>query len=309
MKIKNLQINSNIFLSPMAGITDFPFRKICADFGAGLVYTEMVSAMGLTHKSKNTEHLLFTDNKENVAVQLFGKNPEIMVEAIQSEKLSQFKMIDINMGCPVPKIVKNGEGSALMKNMDLAYKIINDCVNSTDKPISVKFRLGFNEIIALDFAKMCEQAGASLITIHGRTREQFYGGYADLTEIEKVAKVVKIPVIANGDIENYSHAKKLIKDNHFKGVAIARGALGKPWVFSSNLIINNELKINTILRHYKLLEENFSSRYINTNFKKHLVWYLSGEKNISQMKNYIFSKIDIKDALNEVINYFQINNN
>ncbi|MCL2540147.1 MAG: tRNA-dihydrouridine synthase family protein [Firmicutes bacterium] len=222
----------------MAGYTDVAFRSLCAGFGASLTTTEMVSVLGLMHNSKATHELLFTEpNESPKEVQLFGSNPEAFSRAAGHPFLEKFDIININMGCPVPKVFKQGEGCALMANPELAYKIITACTKNTNKPVTVKFRLGLtaDTINAAEFGKMCEQAGAGSITVHGRTRQQGYGGRADWNEIAKVVRAVKIPVIANGDVCCRDDLIKVKEVTGCAGVMIGRAALGRPWIFNEIL--------------------------------------------------------------------------
>ncbi len=240
MNIGNIEIKNNTFLAPMAGVTDRPFRTLCKMLGAGLTYTEMVSVKGLYYKSEKTEELLATSNLERpCAVQLFGHEPEIFKSVISSGVLHKFDIIDINMGCPAPKIVKNGDGSALMNNLELASQIIKACVSATSKPITVKFRKGFkkNDDKLVEFAKMCERSGASAITVHPRTREDMFSGTVDIENIRKVKQSVNIPVIGNGDVtsvESYNKMKTVCD-----GVMIGRESLKSPELFLKILIDNN----------------------------------------------------------------------
>lgn len=244
MNIGKVKIESGLFLAPMASVTDKPFRTLCKMLGAGLTYTEMVSAKGLYYKSKKTEELLDTSSIEHpCAVQLFGHEPEIFKSVISSGVLDKFDIIDINMGCPAPKIVKNGDGSALMKDLTLASEIIKACVRATNKPITVKFRKGFkkNDDKLIEFAKMCERSGASAITIHPRTREDMFSGHIDLEDIKKVKECVNIPVIGNGDVVDYESYIKMLKV--CDGVMIGREALKKPEIFLE--IISHNKNVNS----------------------------------------------------------------
>lgn len=279
INIGNVKIKNNVFLAPLAGYTDVAFRSICQDFGVGLTYTEMISVRGLIHNPKKTGELLHRESNDvPCAVQLFGKNPQDFVKCINHEILKDFEIIDINMGCPAQKIVKNGEGSALLKNMKLAEEIIRACVSATTRPVTVKFRIGYTEddIVAEEFAKMCERAGASAITIHGRTREQQYSGHADWDIIERCAKMVKIPVIANGDILTRKDFLYLTRrDSKIAGVMIGRGALGNPEIFSE--IFGKKIfpnKIELIERHIFILRKYFSDRYVLLNMRKHICFYI-----------------------------------
>ncbi|MDF2686240.1 MAG: tRNA-U20-dihydrouridine synthase, partial [Clostridia bacterium] len=244
-----------LFLAPMAGITDISFRQICKKFGADVLITEMISAKGIYYKDKKTTSLLaFDDIEQPIGIQLFGSEPDIMAYAVKvAEELSP-AFIDINMGCPMPKIVNNGDGSALMKNIPLAEKIIIAAVNAVSVPISVKFRLGYNKnsINAVEFAKMAEAAGASFLTVHGRTSEQMYSGNAEYNIIQKVKNTLKIPVIGNGDVFNPEAASKIHKETGCDGIMIARGALGNPFIFTQIKQYFNENKYDDFTKKQRL---------------------------------------------------------
>ena len=280
--IKNVELKSNLILAPMAGFTDLAFRKMCKDFGAGLTCTEMVSSMALHYKNKKTEELLFTlDDESPKAVQIFGHNPEIMAEAVRNPLLQKFDIIDINMGCPARKITSNGDGSALLKNPKLAYDIISACVHATDKPVTVKFRIGIDEnnINAVEFAKMCESAGASAITVHGRTVKQGYSGEADYEIIKKVKEQVSIPVFANGDCKSHEDYERILKITGADGVMIGRAALGCPEMFSEVLNSKKQKvnKLDQILFHYETMLKFYSEKYVVLYMRSHLARYLGGE--------------------------------
>lgn len=294
---------NNIILAPLAGYTDGAFRKICDDFGAGLTTTEMVSAKGLHYGNENTEYLLTTCGETPTSVQIFGSDPEIMAEACKNEKLQKFNAIDINMGCPVPKIVKNGEGSALLRDKKLAEKIICACAKATKKPISVKFRIGFekNDNIAVEFAKMCEGAGASFIVIHGRTREEYYTGSAHYDSIFKSADCVKIPVFVNGDISTKEEYDFIMQNSNCYGVAIGRASLGNPFIFDNFKKPTQEELKNTILKHYEYLKLNFSEHYIFSNFRKHLCAYIGTRKNARLFRDLIFKAKNIEESISYAI--------
>lgn len=233
MKIGNVEIEGNLILAPMAGVTDIAFRELCKHFGAGLTVTEMVSVKALLFKNKKTQLLLETFSTESpCAVQIFGHCADDFERVIRSGVLDKFDIIDINMGCPAPKIVKNGDGSALLKNFALAREIVEACVKSTDKPVTVKMRKGFyeNDDVLVQFAKMCEDAGVSAITIHPRTKSQNYSGQIDTSDIKKVKDSVKIPVIGNGDVVDISSYEKMLKTG-CDGVMIGRRAVGCPEIF------------------------------------------------------------------------------
>ena len=244
MKIGNLTFENNIFLAPMAGVTDISFRGLCKEMGCGLVYTEMVSAKALYYGSENTQALLrIADEERPVAVQIFGREPDIMANICEEHLNSRedICIIDINMGCPAPKIIKNGEGSALMNEPELAYEIVKNIKRVSKKPVTVKFRKGFDEdnINAVEFAKGMEQAGVDAITIHGRTSKQMYQGVADWEIIKRVKDSVSIPVIGNGDVFSPEDAINMKKITNCDGIMIARGSQGNPWIFKQ---INSALK-------------------------------------------------------------------
>lgn len=311
MKIKNVEIPNNLVLAPMAGITDKAFRTICKEFGVGLTVTEMVSVKGLYYKSKKTEELLDISNIESpCAVQLFGHEPEIFSSVIKSGILDKFDIIDINMGCPAPKIVKNGDGSFIMKDIELASLIIKACVSATDKPITVKFRKGFNKSddFLIEFAKMCEESGASAITIHPRTREDFFSGKINIEDIKKVKQAVNIPVIGNGDVVDKCSYEHMLSSG-CDGVMIGRGSFGNPEIFS--ILLDKEVKLNKlqiIKRHLELLREDYSDDKIVKIFKKHILAYLSGFKNANELKRQIVLVNSLKQIEKMLEEFFNLNN-
>lgn len=312
MKIKDIELENDIILAPMAGVTDFAFRSIARDYGACLSTTEMISAKGLFYNNENDiyERMLYTmPNEKPCAVQLFGNDPEVFAKVVKLPILQKFDIIDINMGCPAPKIVKNGEGSSLLQNLDLAEKIAKTVVENTSKPVTVKMRLGFNEneLVAVELAKRLEKVGVSAITIHGRTRGQFYSGAADYEAIKKVKEAVKIPVIGNGDVFNRESYLKM-KATGVDAVMIGRGALGKPWIFKeildTNFKISKEEKVKTIKRHINLLSTVYSEKYIVNFMRKHLLWYCKEEKNANELR-LKFCKIEsIQEALDLLDNVY-----
>lgn len=282
MKIGSIETKNNIFLAPQAGVSEVAFRSLCARLGAGLTYTEMVSVKGLYYNSKNTFELLKRGEEEGlVAVQLFGHEPEIFKKVIESKILDNFDIIDINMGCPAPKIVKNGDGSALMKDMKLARKIIETCVSVSLKPVTVKFRKGYykNDDLLVEFAKMCEEAGASAITIHPRTKEDGYSGVIDIGDFEKVKRAVKIPVIASGDIVDKESLERVLKTG-VDGVMLARGAVGHPEIFTTLNGGNASMSLEEIIKtHIYLLKKYYSDeRKIVNLLKRHAMKYVSDTK-------------------------------
>ena len=308
MYIKNIELKSNLILAPMAGFTDFAFRKMCIDYGAGLVCTEMVSAQALHYKNKKTENILITFESEfPKAVQIFGHDPEIMAEAVKNPLLQKFDIIDINMGCPAPKIIRNGDGSALLKDIALAEKIIRACVQATEKPITVKFRIGYNSknINAIEFAKMCENAGASAITVHGRTTAQGYSGNVDYDMIRQVKESVNIPVFANGDCRTKDDYNKILKLTKADGVAIGRAAVGHPEVFSEmqdkkDVVVD---KLEQIKFHYESLLKFIPEIYVVKYMRAHLAGYLSGKYRNSKVIVELMKKEKYAEILEILVNF------
>ena len=289
MKIGNVELKNAIALAPMAGVTDLPFRLLCKEQGCGLMYTEMVSAKALLYKNRNTKPLLETrPEEEPVAVQLFGSDPEIMSEmALQLEE-GPYAIIDVNMGCPVPKIVNNGEGSALMKDPKLVEQILTALVRAIDKPVTVKIRKGFDDdhVNAVEIAKIAEACGVAAVAVHGRTRAQYYSGQADWDIIAQVKDAVKIPVIGNGDVDSPEKAKAIMDQTGCDGVMIGRAAEGNPWIFREVVSYltdgtiparpTNREKRELILRHAALQLE-YKGEYTGVReMRKHLSWYTVG---------------------------------
>ena len=300
MKIGNVELKNAIALAPMAGVTDLPFRLLCKEQGCGLMYTEMVSAKALLYKNRNTKPLLETrPEEEPVAVQLFGSDPEIMSEmALQLEE-GPYAIIDVNMGCPVPKIVNNGEGSALMKDPKLAEQILTAMVKKLHKPVTVKFRKGFNDsnINAVEFAKMAESCGVAAVAVHGRTREQYYSGKADWDIIRQVKEAVSIPVWGNGDVFTPEDAKRMKEETGCDGIMVARGAKGNPWLFKRILHYletgellppptAEEVK-KMIVRHGTLQTEFRGEEIAMREMRKHVAWYTAGFPHSSALRNDI----------------------
>ena len=289
MKIGKVELESNILLAPMAGVTDKAFRMIVKPFGPALMYTEMVSGKGLFYKSKKTADLLTADESEKpVAVQIFGHDADIMAEIANSALEYGAAVIDINMGCPAPKIVNNGDGCALMKSPETAAKVISAVCRAVDVPVTVKFRAGWDDksINAAEFAKIAEQSGASAVTVHGRTREQFYSGTADLDIIKAVKAAVKIPVIGNGDIIDGGSAAHMLEYTGCDGIMVGRAAEGNPWIFKE---ISAYLKDGTVLpppdlderrevalKHLGLLVEFKGEHRGVLEGRKHMAWYFKG---------------------------------
>ncbi|MBR2622945.1 MAG: tRNA-dihydrouridine synthase [Clostridia bacterium] len=288
--VQNVTLPNNVFLAPLAGYTNYPFRRLCKGYGAGLCYTEMVSAKGLKYGSENTEELLYTDEHEGIcAAQIFGSDPQIMRAACEHKKLQPFPIIDINMGCPVPKIYKNGEGSALMENPALAEKIVSECVKS-GKIITVKFRIGITEdkLITEEFAKRMEGAGASLITIHGRTKNKIYAGDVNYREFASAKKAVKIPVVANGGIFSNEDAERLIEETDADGVMVARAALFDPQIFCALTGSSAESKLEMFKKQLKWTGQVCDERFVVVFMRKMAAFYVKGMRGAAGYKERFF---------------------
>ena len=310
IKIGNVELENNILLAPMAGITDLPFRKIAKKQGASLVYTEMVSSKAIFHNDEKTKKLLNMQGEERpIAVQIFGSDVESMVYAAKYvEPLAD--IIDINMGCPAPKVVKNGDGSKLLLNLDLAEEIVKEVVENVNKPVTVKMRKGWNNsnIVAVEAAKRFEKAGASAITIHGRTREEYYSGSCDLEIIKRVKEAVSIPVIGNGDIKDVSSAIKMFEYTGVDGIMIGRATLGNPWIFREiieglknedknySIQILNQERLETILEHINLEIEEIGEYVAIREMRKHISGYTKKLPNSSKFREEM-NKIEDKNEL------------
>ena len=316
MKISSLEFENNVFLAPMAGVTDLPFRVICKEMGCGLVYSEMVSARALCYKSEKTIEMLTISNKESpIAVQIFGNDPLSMAKCCEYfNDREDISIVDINMGCPVPKIVRNGEGAALMKAPALAAQIVREVKKATSKPVTVKFRKGFDEyhINAVEFAKAIEDAGADAIAVHGRTREQMYDGKADWDIIRQVKKAVKIPVIANGDVFTALDAKKIIEITNCDAIMVARGSQGNPWIFRQikQVLFNEKIdfpseqeRIDLCIYHYRRAIEYFGELKAIREMRKHIGWYVKGMNNSTDLKNIINYINDSDKAIEILLEY------
>ncbi|MCR5468677.1 MAG: tRNA dihydrouridine synthase DusB [Lachnospiraceae bacterium] len=318
LTIGNVTLENNIILGPMAGVSDLPFRVICKEMGAGLVCTEMVSAKAITYKNKNTIELLQTDPTEHpVSLQIFGSDPEAMGEATKMIEDKEFEILDINMGCPVPKVVNNGDGSALMKNPVLAGKVIEAVVKNSTRPVTVKIRKGFDDehVNAVEMAHVAEESGASAVAVHGRTREQYYSGKADWSIIKAVKESVKIPVIGNGDLNTAEDVLRMKEETGCDGFMIARGAQGNPWIFREVLsgLETGEIMPrptmseigDMILRHGKALIE-FKGEYTGIReMRKHTAWYTSGLRNSSRLRGLINEVNSISDLESLIDKYMR----
>lgn len=316
LKIGNVGLSSPFLLAPLAGITDGPFRRLCSEVGAGLVYSEMVSAKGLWYKDKNTGGLLeILPGEGPVAYQLFGHEPEIMAFAARELDKRDNVIFDINMGCPVPKIVKNGEGSALMKNPDLAHDVVAAAVKNTSKPVTVKIRAGWDadSINAVEVAHAVSAAGASAIAVHGRTREQYYSGKADWSVIAAVKRAVDIPVIGNGDVTDGASALRMVEETGCDFVMVARGALGNPWIFRELNAAwrgeplppppTKEDKKQMMLRHFNDVLDLKGEYVAVREMRKHVGWYLKGVPGAAAFRgkiNQINSAVELRKAIQEI---------
>ncbi len=298
MKIGDKELENNIVLAPLAGVSDVGMRFLCSHYGADATFTEMLSARAMDHNPKKTKLLTLTTDEEKVKIaQIFGKEPNVMAKVAGCEILKNFDGIDINMGCPAPKIVKNGEGSALMKNPLIASEIIKACVNATDKPVSVKMRLGFDRDISLDFARMCEESGANFITVHGRKQTDLFSGKVNYEAIAKIKAAVKIPVIGNGDVVDKATYKMMLETG-VDGVMIGRGAQGKPWIFAE--LLGKDVEINryeVAKKHVEILRQYFDEKWIRLYMRKHFLWYISGVEGASKYRLELATSNDVDKSL------------
>ena len=313
LKIGDVSLKNNLILAPMAGVTDLPFRLLCKEQGAGLLCMEMVSAKAIYFNNKNTEELLNIDDREPpVSLQLFGSDPDIISEMAKKIENRPFSILDINMGCPVPKVAGNGEGSALMKNPKLVEEIVSKTAKAIKKPVTVKIRKGFDDehINAVEIARIAESAGAAAVAVHGRTREQYYSGKADWDIIRQVKEAVKIPVIGNGDVTSPEAAKQLMETTGCDGIMIGRGAQGNPWIFRQILhwmeTGEEEPKPDLeevkamILRHARMLVEYKGAYTGIREMRKHVAWYTAGYPNSAKLRARV-NEIESLEALEHLI--------
>ncbi len=298
MIICNIDFGNGLLLAPMAGVSDVGFREVCSMLGADATYSEMLSARAMLYNSKKTELMTIISPHEKIKIgQIFGHESEVLAKAVKNPILAKYDILDINMGCPAPKIVKNGEGSALMKDIKLASQIISECVKNASVPVSVKFRLGFDKDISLDFGRMCEDAGASFVTLHARTSVQGYSGKADYEAIAKLKANLKIPVVGNGDVvDEISYSK--MKQTGVDAVMIGRGAQGRPWIFKE--VLGKEFtgnKYDIIHRHVDVLRKYYDEKWLTLYLRKHFLWYSSGTENSSKYRLELATSPSIERSL------------
>ena len=317
LEIGNVKLKNNLILAPMAGVTDLPFRMICKKYGEpGLICNEMVSAKAICYEDEKTKAMLKMEEKERpISMQIFGNEPNIMGKA--GAIVSEFAdILDINMGCPAPKVVKNGDGSKLLLNLDLVEEITKVVVKNSKKPVTVKIRKGWDKdhIVAVEAAKIIEKAGASAIVVHGRTREEYYSGVADWDIIRKVKENVNIPVIGNGDVKDEESAKRMFEETNVDGIMIGRASLGDPWIFKKIaffLTTGEKLEDISLEEKKKVIKEHFSlllrekGEYVATReIRKHIAWYVKGLKNASSFRDKINQVVSAEDFFEKLEGYF-----
>lgn len=317
-KIGNVELENNLILAPMAGVTDLPFRMICKKYGnPGLVCNEMVSSKAITYKDEKTWKMLNCEGeKRPISMQIFGSEPEIMGQA--AKVISEMAdIVDINMGCPAPKVVKNGDGSKLLLDLNLAKEIICAVVKNSSKPVTLKVRKGWDKehIVAVELAKIAEECGISAMIVHGRTRDEFYSGMADWEIIRKVKQHVNVPVIGNGDVKSAEDARKMFEQTGCDGIMIGRASLGNPWIFNQIMSNLNEIeqgndislreKKKTILEHFNLLLAEKGEYTATREIRKHMAWYVKGLKNATAMREAV-NKVETKEQFEKIVHeYFE----
>ncbi len=310
MKIGNVNLENEVFLSPMAGVTDLPFRTICKEKGCGMLYTEMINAKALCYDDENTKKMLkLEDDGHPVAVQIFGSDPEYMGKAAQIMNQYSNNILDINMGCPAPKVIKNGDGSALMRNPKLAAEVLTAVVKNSEKPVTLKIRKGWDDesVNALEIAKIAEECGISALAIHGRTREQFYSGKADWDIISEIKQELNIPVIGNGDVFEVEDAVNMLEKTKCDAIMIGRGSQGNPWIFNriNHYMKTGEIlpeptleeKITTAIKHMNLAVAEHGEYVAVREMRKHIGWYLKGLKNSAKYRDQINKITDYKEVI------------
>ncbi|WP_290459797.1 tRNA dihydrouridine synthase DusB [Romboutsia ilealis] len=318
MKIGNLNLDNKVFLSPMAGVTDLPFRLICKEQDCGMLYTEMVNAKALCYDDQNTKKMLKIEEEEHpVAIQIFGSDPEYMGGAAKILNSYPNEILDINMGCPAPKVVKNGDGSALLKNPELAAKVLRSVVDNSEKPVTLKIRKGWDDtcINAVEIAKIAQDCGISAIAVHGRTREQYYSGKADWDIIKEVKQNVSIPVIGNGDVFEVEDAINMLNKTNCDAIMIGRGAQGNPWIFKriNHYMQTGEIlpdptleeKIDTAMKHLKLAVQEHGEYVAVREMRKHIAWYLKGLRNSARVRDEINKIESYEEVVNKLEGYMQ----
>ena len=318
MKIGNVQLNNKVFLSPMAGVTDLPFRLICKEKGCGMLYTEMINAKALCYDDENTKKMLKIEDEEHpIAVQIFGSEPEFMGRAAAIMNDYPNEILDINMGCPAPKVIKNGDGSALMRNPKLAAEVLSSVVKNSKKPVTLKIRKGWDDdsVNAVEIAKIAEECGIGALAIHGRTREQFYSGKADWDIIAQIKQTINIPVIGNGDVFEVEDAVNMLEKTKCDAIMIGRGAQGNPWIFKriNHYMETGEIlpeptleeKITSAIKHMNLAVAEHGEFVAVREMRKHIGWYLKGLKNSAKYRDQINKITDYKEVIAMLEEYME----